>query len=175
MYPSNREKLDYAEKVMTWAERFQPVKDFDPGNVPPMTDAELKLLDAMVQVDSVEDTDAHRAAVEYAYTLEHPISTFIGDQAKDKATEDMIEFLFGKTAEKLFSRIGTFRFAFGSAVTGDDDACGPDPLPGRKSCMEYTDDLKIRLRDEFAKYLDKRLLQHAAQTKSTKPATVYQQ
>jgi len=100
--PGNWEKLRYAEKVTRWAERVQPITDFDPAKLPQMTQAELKLLDAMKELDSIKDSEGHRAAVEHAEEVEKPIRTFIGDQAKDKATEKAIEYLIGV---KLASRI----------------------------------------------------------------------
>jgi hypothetical protein len=151
----NWEKLRYATRVMGWAERVQPLKDFDPAKLPQLTQAEQKILDALIELDSIKDSKGHKLAVENAEEVEKPIQNFILDQARDKVTEKTIEYIIGETAVKYYGYYGWVKMAIAPVPIVDDD-------------MLMRDFLKKALSDQFQGYLNRRL-QYAEQTQGLDP------
>jgi hypothetical protein len=135
--------------VARWAERVQPIKDFDPAKQTRPTQAELKLLDALEQLNSIKDSEGHKAAVEHAESIERPIRSFIIGQAKDKAIEKFIEVLISEAAAKVYGWVGGLL----------------QPVPIADDEMLARDALRKKLIFQFNKYLDQRL-RHAELTQS---------
>jgi hypothetical protein len=82
--PSDVERLGFAIWVSQWAEKTEPVSAFDPTKSPIVTQAELKLLDALVSLRAITASSDDLAAEQHD-ERDNPISSTIEDQPKDIA------------------------------------------------------------------------------------------
>jgi hypothetical protein len=82
--PSEVERLGYAIWVSQWADKTEPISAFDPTKPPVATQAELKLLDALVSLRAITASSDDLAAQQHD-EMHNPISSTIEDQPKDIA------------------------------------------------------------------------------------------
>jgi hypothetical protein len=83
--PTDVERLGFALWASDWAEKVEPISAFDPAKSPQITEAELKILEAMTQLRGIGPTAGDELAQELYDEIHYPVSSTAKEQVKDLA------------------------------------------------------------------------------------------